>query len=1203
MKFFPSSYKSICLLSMVILAACEPPIDYERPKDTWVFRSVIDQKPRMLTVALHQDLYTSYDLQTGNLYKAWKGGVNYDGEPFIQRRSAIQPTSTGYPYIYDSAKRTQWSLKTSEGIEKPTINYLGHVMTKGQVGIEFELISKSGNSIKIRETPEYNLKESKMGLVRDFKILKGSSKDLTAVLTYKIAEGIVQRETINGKESAQRNGAGEIEISDNTTIITYFNPVPEGWAEPVANVNSILASGMKSEGESDCKTCHLEHENLVGPAYDSIAKRYPFDWLTINQLADKVISGGSGNWGSLLMTSHPDLSKQKAEEIVYYLLSLDGEPIPKKEQINLFLDINTIKADLDIRDRTNGDKKTKEPGVATNLYMIDERAILYDELAKSTSPILNGVSSVIHNTGNGDYGGPVSFYMEFDGYIKSDSETEKIFRLVSDDGSMLIVNNQKIINNDGNHRARAIDGKAVLKKGWNQFKVQFYQDDPFYDNYKGFAISLQWSDDGKNFSLVPDSVLYHDASFFRKLTPYIPKEVSYKTVPGDRIPLDAVHPSFEMFEAKPEEFHPRIGGIDFIDDEKMVICTWDSAGSVYIIKNYNSKNQDLIEVKQIASGLAEPLGIKMVDGEMYVLQKQELTKLIDTDGDEIIDEYRKVCNSWHVTSHYHEFAFGLLYKEGNFYATLGTDLEEKFKNVPDRGKVVRISKDGSEFEILAEGFRSPNGMSHGPDGALYVSDNQGNWIPTSKIVRIEKGKFYGFKHADWDRVKDYEEQPPLVWLPHIEISNSPSQQAILNLGPYKDQMIYGDVTHGGVKRIFIDEVDGIKQGAAFRFIQGLDAGINRLIWGPDGNLYAGGIGSGGTWRHKDHLWYSLNGFTYNRKSTFEMLAARAKSDGMEIELTEPIINGTNLTVEDFEVQQHHYVATKAYGGPKMDVQALKVASTNLSEDRRKIFVEIEGIEEGKVVYIRIRNPFISQERHSLWSTETWYTMTKRPVDQPGFKTSSTGLAHNTLSEAEVKEGWMLLFDGKKIDKWHTYNGGGINSQWVVTPAGELFLAEKGGGDIVTNQEFENYELTLEWKISKNGNSGLMFNIVEDQKYGTMWHTGPELQFLDDRRHQDAKLPSHRAGALYDMIATTPVTANEAEEWNWIRLILKDGHAEHWQNGYKVVEYEMFSPAWEEMIAKSKFKDKPDFGKARKGRLGLQDHGDKVWFRNIKIREL
>ena len=384
--------------------------------------------------------------------------------------------------------------------------------------------------------------------------------------------------------------------------------------------------------------------------------------------------------------------------------------------------------------------------------------------------------------------------------------------------------------------------------------------------------------------------------------------------------------------------------------------------------------------------MAEPLGIKVVDGEIYVLQKQELTKLIDTDGDEIIDEYQKICDSWNVTSHYHEFAFGLVYKDGSFYATLATDLGSEYKNVAHRGKVVRISKDGSEIEFIAEGFRTPNGIAEGPDGALYVADNQGNWIPTSKIVRVEKGKFYGFKHADWDRVKDYEEQPPLVWLPHVEISNSPSQPAILNIGPYKDQMIHGDVTHGGIKRVFIDEVGGVKQGTVFRFMQGLDAGINRIVWGPDGDLYAGGVGSGGNWRHNGRLWYALHRFKYNQKSTFEMLAVRAKSNGMEIELTEAVAASTLLAIEDFEVEQYYYVATEQYGGPKMGEERLKVVSVNLSDDRKRIFLEIEGIKERRVVYIHIKKPFKSENDHALWSTETWYTMTKKPVDNPGFIT-------------------------------------------------------------------------------------------------------------------------------------------------------------------------------------------------------------------------
>ena len=1193
MKLLTNLLKACFLFIIIILTACEKPIDYKRPKDTWVFRSVMDKKPRMLTVALHQDLYASYDLQTGNLYKVWKGRVNYDGAVYTTAHG-VQPTSAGFPYVFDSLTRTQWTLKTAKGNEIPTINYLGHVMKKGQVGIEFELISKSGSSVKLRETPEYALAEGRMGFSREFEVLEGSSNELTAVLNYDIADGMTASETINGKISKNRDSA--IEILENTTIKTFFNPIPADWKEPAENASGILARGMKLEASNDCKTCHLEHENLVGPAYDSIAKKYPFEWPIINQLTEKVIGGGSGVWGSLLMTAHPDLSREKAQEMVYYILSLDGEPEPKKEKINLFADTETIHIELDIKDRTNGDTKTKVPGVATSLYLIDDRAILYEALTKSSLPIMNTVAPAIHNTGTGSYNGLESFYLEFDGYIKSELKKEKVFRLVSDDGSKLMLNNKKVIDNDGDHAHRAIDGKTTLNKGWNKFKVQYYQ------GGGGYSISLQWSNDGKKFTVVPDSVLYHDGSFFRKLTPYVPKKLYAKTIPGDKIPLDAVHPSFDKFEAKLDDFHPRIGGIDFIDENNMVICTWDSAGSVYIIKNYNSKNEEAIEVKQIASGLAEPLGIKMVDGKMYVLQKQELTKLVDTDGDEIIDEYRKVCNSWHVTSHYHEFAFGLLYRDGNFFATLATDLGEEYKNVPDRGKVVRISKDGSELEILAEGFRTPNGISHGPDGALYVSDNQGNWIPTSKIVRVEKGKFYGYKHADWDRVKDYEEQPPLVWLPHVEISNSPSQQAILNIGPYKDQMIHGDVTHGGIKRVFIDEVDGIKQGAAFRFMQGLDAGVNRLIWGPDGNLYAGGIGSGGNWRHEGHLWYSLNGFTYNEKSTFEMLAVRAKSDGMEIELTEPILNGINLSTEDFDVQQYYYVATKAYGGPKMGEEVLEVVSVNVSDDRKRIFLEIDGIKEGKVVYIHINQPFISENRHSLWSTETWYTMTKIPANKPGFKTT-TPITHNTLTDKEKKAGWKLLFDGKSIDKWHTYNGEGLNKEWIVTPQGELHLTKKGGKDIVTNEEFENYELTLEWKIIKGGNSGIMFNIVEDPKYKSMWHTGPEFQILDDKRHRDAKLPSHRAGSLYDMIATTPVTANEAEEWNRIRLIVKDGNAEHWQNGYKVVEYTMFSPEWDEMVSKSKFKDKADFGKARKGRFGLQDHGDKIWFRNIKVKAL
>ena len=970
MRFFIFKYVPLVVLCFLVCSACSSPESYDRPIDTWVFRSVMDKQPRMLTVALDKDLYVCYNLQNGNLYKIWKGGVNYDGAVYTTAHQ-IQPTSFGYVYAQDSTSQTQWKLKTESGVEVPKINFLGYSMVNDQVGIDFELISSSGKSVTVRETPEFDQQDAKAGLIRNINIISGE-KGYVPIVMYALNEGVVAEELINGTENKADSRA--IEITSNSTIKTYFHPVPEGWQPPLLDLSGSIANGEKLVTTNDCAACHLKNENLVGPAYDSIAKRYSFDWPTIRLLSNKISKGGTGVWGETPMTAHPDLSIKETEDMAYYLLSLDGEPEPQNKEEDFFTVSEAVAAELDAVNRTSGDAK-KEKGVAANLYLVNDSGDLYDVLEKSTSPVFNGVLPAIHFPDASELSEVKSdFYVELNGFIKSEKEGAKTFRLISDDGSILRLNGKQLLDNTGNHAPKAVDGPGTLKKGWNSFKIQYHQ------GGGGSALSFQWSEDGEPFTLVPDSVLYHNATFFKNLLPYTPKQATSIGAPGDQMPLNAVHPSFDMFQAKPADFNPRIGGIDFIDEDTMVICTWDATGSVYLLTNYNTDDPSKIEVKQIAKGLAEPLGIKMVDGELYVLQKQELTKLIDTDNDGIIDEYQKVCDSWHVTSHYHEFAFGLVYKEGSFYATLATDLGSEYKNVPDRGKVVRISKDGSEIEVIAEGFRTPNGISEGPDGALYVSDNQGNWIPTSKIVRVEKGKWYGYRHADWDRVKDYEEQPPLVWLPHTEISNSPSQQAILNLGPYKDQLIYGDVTHGGIKRVFIDEVDGVKQGAAFRFIQGLDAGINRMVWGPDGNLYAGGIGSGGNWRHEGKLWYALHRFNYNANSTFEMLAVRAKVGGMEIELTEPIASIEAITAASFNVQQYYYEATENYGGPKKGEETLEVASVSVSDNRKKVFLEIPGIKNGKVVYIHIRKPFSSENGQALWSTETWYTMTKKPVD-------------------------------------------------------------------------------------------------------------------------------------------------------------------------------------------------------------------------------
>ncbi len=219
---------------------------------------------------------------------------------------------------------------------------------------------------------------------------------------------------------------------------------------------------------------------------------------------------------------------------------------------------------------------------------------------------------------------------------------------------------------------------------------------------------------------------------------------------------------------------------------------------------------------------------------------------------------------------------------------------------------------------------------------------------------------------------------------------------------------------------------------------------------------------------------------------------------------------------------------------------------------------------------------------------------------------------NTLTAAEKAAGWKLLFDGKSLKGWHNYQKKSIGSSWQVEDGAIMLVTEAtadggrravDGGDIVTDGIYENYELSLEWKIGDCGNSGIMFNVNEAEEYSTPWRTGPEIQILDNKCHPDNKLENHRAGSLYDMIAPSEPAVNPAMEWNHIRLIVDDGKVEHWQNGVKIVEYEMFTDAWDEMIANSKFKSMPGFGKFRKGRIALQDHSDPVWFKNIKIREL
>ena len=206
---------------------------------------------------------------------------------------------------------------------------------------------------------------------------------------------------------------------------------------------------------------------------------------------------------------------------------------------------------------------------------------------------------------------------------------------------------------------------------------------------------------------------------------------------------------------------------------------------------------------------------------------------------------------------------------------------------------------------------------------------------------------------------------------------------------------------------------------------------------------------------------------------------------------------------------------------------------------------------------------------------------------------------NTLTEAERAAGWELLFDGTSMEGWRGYNQEGLPEGWA---ARDGMLTRVGpGGDIITDREFADFELSLEWRLEEGGNSGVFYRAAEGEEW--MYHSAPEMQVLDDNGHVDGQDPLTSAGSNYGLHPAPRGVVNPVGEWNHARILVDGTHVEHWLNGSKIVEYELGDADWEARVADSKFAQWPAYGRAERGHIGLQDHGDPVWYRNIKVREI
>ncbi|MGC2998810.1 ricin-type beta-trefoil lectin domain protein [Streptomyces sp. G35A] len=680
-------------------------------------------------------------------------------------------------------------------------------------------------------------------------------------------------------------------------------------------------------------------------------------------------------------------------------------------------------------DSDAADLPPQEPGVTLRVFDVQTPLSGICALKPGQTPNIDKLMPVIDWTSTGDFGLESNFVTQVIGNLDAPRAGDYTFRLTSDDGSRLWIDDDLVIDHDGLHGADPKDGTVTLTAGHHALRIEHFERDG------GQQITLAWQPPGAGgFAVVPNSVLSTDADVVRVTAPGRKECEGGADSPGDGLPLTGVHPNYTLTDLRPSGFEPQVSAMDWLPDGRLAVATWggsnNTTGEVYLLGNVTgSTGPDKVTVKKVASGLKEPMGIKHVDGKLYVSQKHELTELNDTNGDEVTDQYRRVA-AWPFGGNFHEFAFGLLHKDGFFYLNLSVSINyggatTDPQPAQNRGTTIKVSKDTGAVSYVAGGLRTPNGIGWGPEGGIFVTDNQGGWLPSSKLVHIKQDRFFNhYTNPDGP----FDARPvtrPVLWLPQNEIANSPSTPLQLTEGPFAGQMLFGDVTYGGIQRGYLEKVGGEYQGAVFRLTQGLEAGVNRISVGPDGALYAGGLGAGGNWGQEGKLSHGLQKLTPNGGNTFDIRAMRAVPGGFALEYTKPLSTRTAAELaQRYKIKQWRYVPTAGYGGPKVDEETLTAQSATLSDDRRTVTLSVAGLKADRVVHVRSPRPFSSSDGESLWSTEAWYTLNKLPGSASGTG-EVRGVNDKCLDVADSQTA-----DGTQVRIW-TCNGTGAQ-KWTVS---------------------------------------------------------------------------------------------------------------------------------------------------------------------------
>jgi len=459
----------------------------------------------------------------------------------------------------------------------------------------------------------------------------------------------------------------------------------------------------------------------------------------------------------------------------------------------------------------------------------------------------------------------------------------------------------------------------------------------------------------------------------------------------------------------PKEIKLMVGGMDFLPNGDLAVCTL--AGEVWIVEGATNAPQRAVW-RRFARGLNEPAGLKVVNGRIIVVQKCELTRLVDTDGNGEADLFECLSDDWGYNGNYHSFAFGpALDAAGNFYVMLTG--HRTIYDLPRMGWGLRVSRDvvaeskvqgprskvqsragdwvplegRFKTEPFCSGLRCPNGFG-AYQGDIFITDNQGHWVAANKLVHLQAGKFYGHPSATpAPREKfdgDANFAPPAVWFPYAWVRSASGITTITDerFGPFKGQMLVGEFQNASVVRVALEKVGGEWQGAVFPFTKGFYSGVNRLAFGPDGKLYVGGLRMG-HWTSIAPQPHSLDRVSFTGRVPFEIREVHAKPDGFELTFTQPVDAVSADDLENWDAAQYTYGYDGKHFAPEKDRDEkvpgpeVRVTRATVSADRLTVRLKVEGCRERHVIMVRALS-VKNAEGKPLRNDTFHYTLNRMP---------------------------------------------------------------------------------------------------------------------------------------------------------------------------------------------------------------------------------